>query len=395
MAIDKSTIVGVLGAGTMGSGIAQVAAAAGHRVILADLFAGAADKARIAHAKTIAREVEKGRLSADAGAALLGRIEYHTLAPGDFLPLGSAGLIIEAIVEDLEVKRATFRHLENVLAADAVIGTNTSSLSVTAIAAACEHPERVIGIHFFNPAPILPLVEIVPGVATDQAVTEAARGLVDAWGKTTVLASDTPGFIVNRVARPFYGEALRIFEEGIADKATIDWAMREAGQFRMGPFELMDLIGNDVNYAVSRSVFEAFGYDPRYRPFLTQKQLVDGGLLGRKSGRGHFDYRAGAINPEPTRDGDLALAIFPRVLAVLINAAVDALFWRVASRDDLDLAMTKGVNYSKGLLRWADEIGPDQVLGRLDRLHAEYGDERYRASPLLRRMVAEGRTFYE
>ncbi|MBX3146461.1 MAG: 3-hydroxybutyryl-CoA dehydrogenase [Gemmatimonadales bacterium] len=395
MAVDRQTVVGVLGAGTMGSGIAQVAAAAGHRVILADVFAGAADKARIAHTKSIGREVEKGRLSADAAAALLGRIEYHTLAPGDFLPFGPAGLVIEAIVEDLEVKRATFRHLENVLTRDAVIGTNTSSLSVTAIAAGCDHPQRVIGIHFFNPAPVLPLVEIVPGVATDPAVTESTRALVDSWGKTTVLASDTPGFIVNRVARPFYGEALRIFEEGIADKATIDWAMRDAGHFKMGPFELMDLIGNDVNYAVSRSVFEAFGYDPRYRPFLTQKQLVDGGLLGRKTGRGHFDYRAGAINPEPTRDTDLAIAIFPRILAVLINAAIDALFWRVASRDDLDLAMTKGVNYPKGLLRWADNIGLDRVLERLDQLHAEYGEDRYRASPLLRRMVAEGRTFYE
>jgi 3-hydroxybutyryl-CoA dehydrogenase len=252
----------------------------------------------------------------------------------------------------------------------------------------------VVGVHFFNPAPLLPLVEIVPGLTTDPATTRATKALIDGWGKTTVLASDTPGFIVNRIARPFYGEALRIFDEGIADAATIDWAMREAGGFKMGPFELMDLIGNDINYAVSASVFEAFGYDARYRPSLTQQRLVDAGLLGRKTDRGHFDYRAGALNPEPTRDDGLAVAIFPRILALLINAAADALFWGVASREDIDLAMTTGVNYPKGLLQWGDEIGLDQVLERLDQLHAEYGEERYRACPLLRRMVREGRGFY-
>ena len=391
MALDRSTTVGVLGAGTMGSGIAQVAAAAGHPVILADTFTGAVDRARQLHEKSLAREVEKGRLAGDAAAAILGRIRYVTPPPGDFIDLASAGLMIEAIVEDLDVKKATFKRLEHVLEPTAVLATNTSSLSVTAIGAACERAERVIGIHFFNPATVLPLVEIVPGLATDAAVTEQSRALIDAWGKTTVLASDTPGFIVNRVARPFYGEALRIFEEGIADKATIDWAMRDAGGFKMGPFELMDLIGNDVNYAVSLSVFESFGYDPRYRPFLTQKRLVEAGLLGRKTGRGHFDYRAGAVNPEPTRDNNLAIEIFPRVLAVLINAAADALFWRVASRDDLDLAMTKGVNYPKGLIAWGEEIGLPIILDRLEVLFAEYGEDRYRPSPLLRRLVREGR----
>ena len=394
MALDRNATVAVLGAGTMGSGIAQVAATAGHQVLLADTFAGAVERARAAHEKVFAREVEKGRLDAAAAAATLGRIRYLTPGPGDFLELASAQLVVEAIVEDLEVKKATFKRLEHALEPSAVLATNTSSLSVTAIGAACDRAERVLGIHFFNPAPVLPLVEIVPGVATGPEVTAAARALIDAWGKTTVVASDTPGFIVNRIARPFYSEALRIFEEGIADKATIDWAIRDAGGFKMGPFELMDLIGNDINYAVSLSVFEAFGYDPRYRPFLTQKKLVEAGLLGRKTGRGHFDYRAGAVNPEPVRSNDLAVEIFPRVLAVLVNAAVDALFWRVATRDDIDLAMTKGVNYPKGLLRWADDIGPGQILERLDQLHAEYGEDRYRASPLLRRVVREGRTFY-
>lgn len=393
MALGSSTVVGVLGAGTMGAGIAQVAARAGHQVILADSFPGAVVKAKDSHAKAISREVDKGRLTAGAATELLSRIDYRqtlTDALGEF---ADCGLVIEAIIEDLAIKRTTFQALDRAVAANAVLATNTSSLAVSAIAGACAKPERVVGIHFFNPAPLLTLVEVIPGLATDALVTAAAMQLIDAWGKVTVLASDTPGFIVNRIARPFYSEALRIYEEGIADKATVDWAMRDAG-FKMGPFELMDLIGNDVNYAVSASVFEAFGFDQRYRPFVSQKRLVEGGLLGRKTGRGHFDYRPGAPAPEPFKDAALGGAVTQRIIAVLINAAIDALFWRVASRDDIDLAMTKGVNYPKGLLRWADEIGPPVLLERLDKLHAEYGEERYRASVLLRRVVKAGERFY-
>ena len=394
MELTAKTLVGVLGAGTMGAGIAQVAATAGHRVVLADAQEGAATRARDGHATAMAREVEKGRLTADLAAELLARISYATVTSGSLAVFAGAGLVIEAIVEDLGVKKATFQALEAVTGEEALLATNTSSLSVTAIAAACRRAERVVGIHFFNPAPVLPLVEIVPGIATAQETTVAVETLIKRWGKVTVVASDTPGFIVNRIARPFYSEALRIYEEGIADRATIDWAMREVGGFKMGPFELMDLIGNDINFAVSQSIFEAFSYDPKYRPFLTQRRLVEAGLLGRKTGRGHFDYRAGAEPRTPNRDPALADAIVPRVLAVLINSAIDALFWRVASREDIDLAMTKGVNYPKGLLRWADELGPGVLLGRLDRLHAEYGEDRYRASPLLRRMVEEKRAFY-
>jgi 3-hydroxybutyryl-CoA dehydrogenase len=393
MSLDRQTQVGVLGAGTMGSGIAQVAATAGHKVVVADTRPEALDAARTSVAKALARDVEKGLLSADQAKMIAARLAF--VVPGDGLAaFTGAGLVIEAIVEDLAVKRDIFRALETVVTDEAVLATNTSSLSVTAIGAACRNPARVVGIHFFNPAPVLPLVEIVPGLATSNAVTTDAKRLVDDWGKTTVVASDTPGFIVNRIARPFYGEALRIFEEGIASKATIDWAMRDVGGFKMGPFELMDLIGNDINYAVSQSVFEAFGYDSRYRPFLTQKRMVEGGLLGRKTKRGHYDYRPGAVTPEPDTTEDLAVAIFPRILAVLINAAVDALFWRVATREDIDLAMVKGVNYPKGLLAWADEIGPNQVLERLEQLFAEYGDDRYRPSPLLRRVVREETKFY-
>jgi 3-hydroxybutyryl-CoA dehydrogenase len=220
-------------------------------------------------------------------------------------------------------------------------------------------------------------------------VASRIRALADSWGKTTVVASDTPGFIVNRVARPFYGEALRLLEEGLADVPTIDWALRETG-FRMGPFELMDLIGNDVNYAVTASVFEGMFYDPRYRPSLIQRRLVDAGLLGRKRERGYYDYRAGAANPEPVRDAALASRIIRRILAMLVNEAVEAVRLHVAAPHDIELAMTKGVNYPRGLLAWGDQIGASNVLATLDALQAEYGDDRYRPSPLLRARVRDG-----
>jgi 3-hydroxybutyryl-CoA dehydrogenase len=222
-------------------------------------------------------------------------------------------------------------------------------------------------------------------------VTEAAVRLAESWKKISVIASDTPGFIVNRIARPFYGEALRLLDEGVADIATIDWAMRELGGFRMGPFELMDFIGNDVNYAVTKSVFEAFFYDPRYRPSLTQRRLVEAGFLGRKSGRGYYDYREGASKPQVRQDRELGGAIVDRILAMLINEAVDAVFLRVGTVRDIDLAMTKGVNYPKGLLAWGDERGLDWVLRSMTELQHEYGEDRYRPSPLLRRLSSERR----
>jgi len=389
--LNEMTVIGVAGAGAMGAGIAQVAAARGHSVILGDALPASVARAREGHARAMAREVEKERLSREAADAVLARITYIDGAiDANLSAFAKCGLVIEAIIEDLGAKLKLFRELEGVIGADAVLASNTSSLSIAALAGAGSRPERVIGVHFFNPAPVMPLVEIIPAITTNAVVTAEVRALVDSWGKTTVIAADTPGFIVNRVARPFYGEALRIYEEGVADCATIDWAMREIGGFRMGPFELMDLIGNDVNFAVTRTVFEAMFFDPRYRPALTQQRLVEAGLLGRKASRGYYDYRDGAVSPEPVMDPVLGRLIVDRVVAMLVNEAVEAVQMRIATPFDIELAMKKGVNYPKGLLAWGDEIGAAAVLAQLETLQAEYGEDRYRPSPLLRRLARSG-----
>ena len=393
--LTGSTRVGILGAGAMGSGIAQVAAARGHSVVLVDEKVEALTRARTGIEKALRRDVEKGRATPDDAAATLERVNFDaTGADRSLHAFRGCGLVVEAIVERLDAKRDAFAALERVVGADAVLATNTSSLAVSSIAAACDRPERVIGVHFFNPAPVMQLVEIVPGIATSANVLDSTRALVDGWGKTTVLVKDTPGFIVNRVARPFYGESLRLLEEHAADVATIDWAMRELGGFRMGPFELMDFIGQDVNFAVTRSVFEAFFFDPRYRPSLTQQRLVEAGWLGRKAGRGFYDHRDGAAHPAPATDPTAGQAIVDRVVAMLINEAADAVHLRIASAKDIDLAMTRGVNYPRGLLAWGDELGAATVVARLDALQAEYGEDRYRASPLLRRMARDGGRFH-
>ncbi len=383
--MDATKKVAVIGAGTMGSGIAQVAAQAGHAVVLYDTRLEAVDKALAALRATLGKLVEKGKLTKEQADGIHGRITPAS----DLKELAGSALVIEAIIEDLGIKKKLFADLEGILAADAVLATNTSSLSVTAIAAACSKPERVIGLHFFNPAPLLPLVEVVPGLATSPDLGARMNALMQAWGKVPVLCKDTPGFIVNRVARPFYGESIRIFEEGIADMPTIDAALKGAG-FRMGPFELMDLIGNDINFTVTRTVWEAFHYDQRYKPSFTQQRQVESGRLGRKTGRGYYDYSAGAQPPTAMVEPALAATIVERVLAMLINEAADALFWQVANASDIDLAMTKGVNYPKGLLAWADERGAAHWLAVLERLQAEYGEDRYRPSPLLRRAARAG-----
>lgn len=382
--------VGVVGAGAMGSGIAQIAAQNGHTVILSDTTAAALDRSKAALERVLGRLVEKGKMTTADAEAIAARIQYTTSVEA----FKGCGLVIEAIVEDLGIKQKLFREIELVVGEECTLATNTSSLSVTAIASAVQNPERVLGIHFFNPAPLMPLVEVVPAVQTRAGLVDTIKALIDSWGKSTVIAKDTPGFIVNRVARPFYGEALRIVEEGLADHATVDWAMKQIGGFRMGPFELMDLIGNDVNYAVTESVFSAFYFDPRYRPSFIQKRQVEAGWLGRKSGRGYYNYADGAEQPEPRRDRVLGEQIVWRILVMLINEAADALHLGISDREGIDLAMTKGVNYPKGLLKWADERGINACVETLSGLQAEYGEDRYRCSALLRRMAREGLTFY-
>jgi 3-hydroxybutyryl-CoA dehydrogenase len=382
--------VGVLGAGAMGSGIAQVAAAAGHPVVICDNNTAACAKARKRLDESLRMLVEKGKMEGGEAYALQSRIKY-TDHMSDF---SGCAIVIEAIIEDLEQKQIAFRSLDAIVGHDCILATNTSSLSISAIGAPLKHPERMIGVHFFNPAPVMKLVEIIPAIQTDQAIVDKTKEMVDSWGKITVLAKDTPGFIVNRVARPYYGEALRIHEESIAEPQTIDWAMRELGGFKMGPFELMDFIGHDINYKVTSTVFEESYYDQRYKPSYLQRKLVDAHWFGRKNGRGFYRYDAAAPEYIPNTDPDLGKAIFKRILVMLINEAADSLYFGVASQEDIDLAMTTGVNYPKGLLKWADELGIAQIVEKIDALYDEYREDRYRCSPLLRRMAREGKTFY-
>ncbi|MFL5764046.1 MAG: 3-hydroxyacyl-CoA dehydrogenase NAD-binding domain-containing protein [Bacteroidia bacterium] len=385
-----SNKIGIIGSGAMGAGIAQVAATAGHTVIVYDNNQQALDKAKANLDSTLKKLVEKQKINESAANGIIDRTRYAS----DLKEFRDCSLVIEAIVENLDVKQKLFSDLETIVKPDCILATNTSSLSIASIASACKNADRVIGIHFFNPAPLMPLVEIIPGIMTEKNVTDVSKRLIDSWGKVTVLTKDTPGFIVNRVARSFYGESIRIYEEGIADFATIDWALKTHGGFKMGPFELMDFIGNDINFKVTESVWTQFFFEPRFKPSLTQKRLYEAKLFGRKTGRGYYNYAEGAAMPEPKKDDELAKTIFYRVISMLINEAVDSLYSGLATAEDLDLAMTKGVNYPKGLLKWADEIELPNVLDILTNLHTEYQEERYRPSVLLKRMVKENRSFY-
>lgn len=390
--------VGIIGSGTMGSGIAQVAATSGCQVKLYDTNQDALDKAKNALENILSRLVAKGRIEESEKTRIQNNISYvDTLKD-----LSDSDVTIEAIVENLDSKKNVFSELETFVSDDCIIASNTSSLSIASIAASLKKPERCIGIHFFNPAPLMQLVEVIPAIQTSKEVLEKATKIISDWKKTVAVAKDTPGFIVNRVARPFYGEALRIYEEGIADFATIDKSLKILGGFRMGPFELMDFIGNDVNYTVTETVFTAFYFDPRYKPAFTQKRFAEAGYLGRKSGRGYYKYdeKGTMVAPTPTvtlsadEESKVAQQIFDRVLVMLINEAADALHMNVASAEDIDNAMTKGVNYPKGLLAWANEKGIDWCVSKMDELYNEYHEDRYRCSPLLRRMSREDLRFF-
>ena len=343
--LSTQTIVAVVGSGAMGAGIAQVAATAGYTVKLFDNRPQAAAKAVDGLRAQFAKLAEKGKLSLEAANAAAGRL----MVAGQLADLADAGLVIEAIVENLQAKQTLYRDLEDIVGADCIFGTNTSSISVTAIGAALQRPERLAGLHFFNPAPLMALVEVVSGLATDRAVADTLFATAAAWGKTPVHAKSTPGFIVNRVARPYYAEGLRLLGEGAADCATLDAVMREAGGFRMGPFELMDLIGHDVNFAVTRSVWNSFFNDPRFLPSLIQQELVDAGFFGKKSGRGFYDYRAGAELPAPVT---AAACAQPAAITVCgESAAACALSQRLTAA---------GVNFSRsvstdGRIAQADE----------------------------------------
>lgn len=496
--------VAVIGSGAMGTGIAQVAALAGHPVKLFDQRPGAAGQAVAALRAQLAKLAEQGKLDAPTAAAAGGRLS----AVGSLAELADAQLALEAIAEDREAKRQLFAALETVVGPECLFATNTSSISVTAIGAALRDPRRLAGMHFFNPAPLMALVEIVSGLGTAPEVAARLFATAAAWGKTPVHAKSTPGFIVNRLARPYYGEALRLAQEGAADYATLDALLREAGGFRMGPFELMDMIGLDVNLAVTRSVWQSFYHDPRFMPSLLQQELVDAGYFGRKSGRGFYDYRADAPRPLPdtaptgptpgeivvhrgaaaaealaerlaaagvahrqqaATDGRIAsvdgialyvtdgrsasrramesgranlalldlaldyrhadrlglcvaaqaaghagptaagllqsagytvsrLADVPgmavmRTVAMLANEAADAVNQGVCTAAAADAAMRLGVNYPRGPLAWADDLGPETVRTVLMHLGQTYGEDRYRISPLLQRNICAGQRF--
>ncbi|MFG1805474.1 3-hydroxyacyl-CoA dehydrogenase [Streptomyces sp. NPDC049040] len=501
-ALDSNSTVAVVGVGTMGQGIAQVALLAGHRVLLHDGVPGRAQVAADAVAGRLDRLAAKGRITAGEHQDALAR-----LVPAESLAdLAGAALVVEAIVEEAAAKQALFAEIEAVVGDDCLLATNTSSLPVTAVAGGLRLPGRLVGLHFFNPAPLLPLVEVVAGAATGAAAVATAYDTAAAWGKTPVRCTDTPGFVVNRIARPFYAEALRVYEERAADPATIDAVLRECGGFAMGPFALMDLIGQDVNEAVTRSVWEAFFHDPKFTPSLAQRRLVESGRLGRKTGRGWFTYTEGAgtrgaagvpdpgsephtagpavppayigvrgslgparslaglaaeagieVRVEPAAgpgaivlpggtplrlaDGhpmpapgirfDLALdyrtatrvAVAPgdgvhaaaveqavglfqalgkkvsvigdvpglivaRTVAMLADLATDAVARQVASAQDIDTAMRRGVNYPLGPLEWCELISATYVRDLLDALHRDSPTGRYAPCRELRRRAA-------
>lgn len=380
--------VAVIGVGAMGSGIAQIAARAGHEVHLVDAVEGAAAEAKNGLASRLARLAAKGKITLDQAASATANLRVA----GPIADLPACGLVIEAIREDLVDKRDLFAALADSQPAGTLFASNTSSLDITAIAQGLLHPERVLGLHFFNPPPLMRLVEVIYGQETSPESLSAATELMKAWGKVTVQCTSTPGFIVNRVARPFYGEAQRMVEAEVADAATIDLAIRDGGGFRMGPLELTDLIGQDVNLDVGTSVWEQTGHDERYAPTDLQRQLVAEGRLGRKTGRGVFRYDGAGPPLDASPDRALAATLntgpivtnpLGRTLAMLVNEAVDLVARGEASAEDVDTAMELGTNYPKGPIAWGAEIGFDVIAAQLRLLDSAFPGGRYRPSTAL------------
>ncbi|MBS1549049.1 MAG: 3-hydroxybutyryl-CoA dehydrogenase [Bacteroidetes bacterium] len=367
----------------MGIGIAQVAATQGLQVCLFDVNAVQTEKAILNLEKTLQKLAQKEKISFEEAENILNRIQVCTQLQG----FKDCDLVIEAIIENKDIKTKVFQELETIVTEDCILASNTSSISITSLSAGLKLPQRFIGIHFFNPAPLMPLVEVIPGLLTEKTLAQEVYALMKSWKKTPVIAKDIPGFIVNRIARPYYGEALRLVEENIATPEQIDDAMRTLGGFRMGPFELMDLIGVDVNFSVTKTVYADYFYDPKYKPSLLQQRMSEAQLHGRKTGRGFYDYSENAQNPNPEKDEALYHQIFMRIISMLINEAVEAKRLKIATDEDLELAMQKGVNYPKGLLAWGKEIGYKKISETLQNLYEEYQEERYRQSPLLRKMV--------
>ena len=373
--------IGIIGSGTMGIGIAQVASSSGCKVYLYDANIAQTEKSLGALRSTLAKLVNKQKITQEESDGIIGRI-VSCVSLSEFK---NCDLVIEAIIENAEIKKKVFAQVESTVSENCIISSNTSSISITSLSADLQHPERFIGIHFFNPAPLMPLVEIIPGLSTKKSLDFEISELMKSWKKIPVIAKDIPGFIVNRIARPFYGEALRIVEENIATPEQVDDAMRTLGNFRMGPFELMDLIGIDVNFAVTTTVYKDYFHDPKYKPSLLQQRMSEARLLGKKTGKGFYDYAESAAKPEPLKDEKLYKEVFMRIISMLINEAVEAKRLKIASDEDLEMAMQKGVNYPKGLLAWGAEIGYDKVSDTLQNLYNKYQEERYRQSPALQK----------
>lgn len=374
--------IGVIGSGTMGIGIAQVAASNGCNVFLFDANASQTEKALQNLEKILTRLAEKQKISFEESEQIFNRVKFCT----ELKDLKDSDLVIEAIIENKEIKTKVFSELETYVSDTCIISSNTSSISITSLSSELRNPDRFIGIHFFNPAPLMPLVEVIPGLLTDEQLPQKVYDLMKSWNKVPVIAKDIPGFIVNRIARPYYGEALRIVEENIATPEQVDDAMTSLGNFKMGPFELMDLIGIDVNFAVTTTVYKDYFYDPKYKPSLLQQRMAEAKLLGRKTNRGFYDYREEASKPIAQKNEELYQQIFIRIISMLINEAVEAKRLGIANDEDIELAMQKGVNYPKGLLSWGKEIGYTTISETLRNLYNEYQEERYRQSPLLNKI---------